>query len=92
MKLTSDNIDTVLYDNGYLIVARHGADGNVHQGKIHPHETVVYNNTVTYSDVASLVQNLEAMQDGQEETIAAVVRKFPHRPTQQFVVKYGEVL
>lgn len=88
MKLTTDNIDTVLYDNAYLLVARHGDDGNVHQGKIHPHETVSYSTTVTYSDTEILMEDLELMPDN----VAAVVHKYPNRQSAQYVVKMGEVL
>lgn len=92
MILTSKNIDTVLHDAGNLIVARHGDDGNVHLGKIHPHETVAYDNTVTYSNLPTMVQNLQTMQDDTDETVVAVVHYFPNRQSAQFVVKYGEVL
>lgn len=92
MILTSANITKVLHDNSYLLVARHGDDGNVHQGKIHPHETVVYDNTVTYSDLQTMVQNLETMQDGTDETVVAVVYEYPTRREARYVVKYGEVL
>lgn len=88
MKLTTDNIDTVLHDNAYLLVARHGDDGNVHQGKIHPHETVSYSTTVTYSDTEILMEDLGLMPDN----VAAVVYKYPHRQSAQYVVKMGEVL
>lgn len=88
MILTSQNITKVLHDNSYLIVARHGDDGNVHQGKIHPHETVTYSTTVTYSDTESLMEDLGLMPDN----VAAVVHKYPNRPSAQYVVKMGEVL
>lgn len=88
MKLTTENIDKVLHDAGNLIVARHGDDGNVHQGKIHPHETVSYSTTVTYSDTEILMEDLGLMPDN----VAAVVYKYPHRQSAQFVVKFGEVL
>lgn len=88
MKLTTDNIDTVLYDNAYLLVARRGADGNVHQGKIHPHETVSYSTTVTYSDAEILMEDLGLMPDN----VAAIVHKYPNRQSAQYVVKMGEVL
>ena len=88
MKLTTDNIDTVLYDNAYLLVARPGDDGNVHLGKIHPHETVSYSTTVTYSGTEILMEDLGLMPDN----VAAIVHKYPNRQSSQFVVKYGEVL
>ena len=88
MKLTTENIDTVLHDQAYLIVARPGDDGNVHHGKIHPHETVAYGTTITYSDTDILLGDLELMPDN----VAAVVHQYPNRQSAQFVVKYGEVL
>lgn len=88
MKLTTENIDKVLHDAGNLIVARHGDDGNVHLGKIHPHETVAYGTTVTYSDTDILLEELRLMLD----TVAAVVHYFPNRQSAQYVAKFGEVL
>ena len=88
MILTSENIDTVLYDNAYLLVARPGDDGNVHLGKIHPHETVSYSTTVTYSDTEILMEDLGLMPDN----VAAIVHKYPNRQSAQYVVKMGEVL
>lgn len=93
MILTSTNIDKVLHDNAYLLVARIGDDWNLHQGKIHPHETVIYHNTVTFSDVGTMVNNLETMQDDDEDTVTvALVRQYPNRTSAQYVVKFGEVL
>lgn len=88
MKLTTENIDTVLHDQAYLIVARPGDDGNVHLGKIHPHETVAYGTTITYSDTDILMEDLELMP----VDTAAVVHQYPNRQSAQYVVKMGEVL
>lgn len=88
MKLTTENIDTVLHDQAYLIVARPGDDGNVHLGKIHPHETVAYGTTITYSDTDILMEDLGLMPDN----VAAVVHQYPNRQSAQYVVKMGEVL
>ena len=88
MILTTDNIDTVLHDQAYLLVARPGDDGNVHLGKIHPHETVSYSTTVTYSDTEILMEDLALMPHNE----AAVVHYFPNRQSAQYVVKLGEVL
>lgn len=88
MILTSENIPKVLHDNSYLIVARVGADENTHLGKIHPHETVDYSTTVTYTEVTDLISDLNNML----HTVAAVVHEYPNRREARYVVKYGEVL
>lgn len=88
MQLTTENIDTALEDAGLLIVARPGDDGNVHLGKLHPHETVTYTVPCTYNDTDTLVFNLGSLERGE----VAVVRKFPNRQTAQYLVKFGEIL
>lgn len=88
MILTSKNIDTVLYNAGYLIVARRGDDGSIHRGTINRYETVAYGTTVTYSDTDILIEDLALMPHNE----AAVVHQYPNRQSAQYVVKYGEVL
>ena len=88
MQLTAKNLDKRLDDAGLLVLARIMADGTPHTHKLRRTETVSYAPAVTYNTAEEVMSHVTDMTDD----VVALIHKHPHRPTQKYVVKYGEVL
>ena len=88
MQITAQNLDKILHDGSYKILARRGDDGNVHLGKIHPHEAVAYTVPTTYDDTDTLLYNLDSL----ERDDIAIIQEYPNRTAKRYEVTYGEVL
>lgn len=88
MQLTAKNLDKRLEDDGLLILARIMADGTPHTHKLRRTETVAYAPAVTYNTAEDVMSHVTDMTDG----VVALIHKFPNRPAQKYVVRYGEVL
>ena len=88
MQITATNLDTVLHDAGNLILARVMADGKPHKHQLRKTETVAYGAPLIYNTAEEVMCDVTDLP----ENTAAVIHHFPNRPTQQYKVKYGEIL
>lgn len=88
MEITAKNLDEVLEDSANIILVRPVPDGTPMTYRLQPTETVSYAPAVTYSTAEEVMSHVTDMLDDS----VALIRKHPHRPTQKYVVKYGEVM
>lgn len=88
MQLTAKNLDEVLEDAAHIILVRPVPDGTPMTYRLQPTETVSYAPAVTYSTAEEVMSHVSDMLDDS----VALIRKYPNRQTQRYVVRYGEVL
>lgn len=88
MQLTAKNLDEILEDSANIILARPMSDGTPGTYRLQPTETVAYAPAVTYSTAEEVMSHVTDMLDNS----VALIRKYPNRQTQRYVVRYGEVL
>lgn len=88
MEITAKNLDEVLEDAAHIILVRPVPDGTPMTYRLQPTETVSYAPAVTYSTADDVMSHVTDMLDNS----VALIRKYPNRQTQRYVVRYGEVL
>ena len=88
MQITAKNLDTVLDNSAHIILVRPSPDGTPMTYRLQHTETVGYAPAVTYSTAEEVMSHVTDMMDN----VVALIHKHPHRPTQKYVVRYGEVL
>lgn len=88
MEITAKNLDEVLEDSANIILVRPVPDGTPMTYRLQPTETVGYTPAVTYNTAEEVISHVTDMLDNS----VALIRKYPNRQTQRYVVRYGEVL
>ena len=92
MKVTAENLDSLLSDHGNLMLVRIMDDGAPHVGRLRRTEVADYGYSipVTYAegDQAGIMAHLTDML----RDVVALVHILPNNPPEhRYVVKYGEV-
>lgn len=88
MQITAKNLEQRITDNGNIILLRTMADGKPHKHQLRKTETISYSTPLVYNTADEVMSDVDAMNTD----VGALVYLYPHRPTQRFVVKYGEIL
>ena len=91
MKVTAENLNSLLSDHGNLTLFRVQDDGNAHVARLNRTETVTYGVPCTYPEGGEhlLVADMGQMS---RDTVA-LVHILPNNHTDhRYRVKYGEVL
>ena len=88
MQLTAKNLDEVLEDSANIVLVRPTSDGTPRIYRLQHTETVGYAPAITYSTAEEVMSHVTDMLDSS----VALIRKYPNRQTQRYVVRYGEVL
>lgn len=88
MEITAKNLDEVLEDSANIILVRPTSDGTPGTYRLQHTETVGYAPAITYSTADDVMSHVTDMLDNS----VALIRKYPNRQTQRYVVRYGEVL
>lgn len=88
MQITAKNLEQKITDNGNIILLRTMADGKPHRHQLRKTETISYSTPIVYNTAEEVMSDVDAMNTG----VGALVHLYPNRPSQRFVVKYGEIL
>lgn len=88
MQITAKNLEQKITDNGNIILLRTMADGKPHKHQLRRTETIAYSAPIVYNTAEDVMSDVDAMNTG----VGALVHLYPNRPSQRFVVKYGEIL
>ena len=88
MQITAQNLEKKITDAGNLILARIMADGKPHKHQLRRTETITYGTPIVYNTAEEVMSDVDAMNTD----VGALVHYHPNRPSQRYVVKYGEIL
>ena len=88
MQVTDKNLDEVLEDSANIILVRPTSGGTPGTYRLQHTETVAYAPAVTYNTAEEVMSHVADILDNS----VALIRKYPNRQTQRYVVRYGEVL
>lgn len=88
MQVTAKNLEQMIKDNGNMILLRIMADGKPHRHQLRRPETIAYSTPLVYNTAEEVMSDVDDMSTD----VGALVHYHPYRPTQRYVVKYGEIL
>lgn len=88
MKITAENLNQKLDEAGNLLLVKVQQDGNPHKYQIPKTDTVTYAPPLVYNTAEEVMSEVNL----NPESLVTLIHFHPNRPTQKYIVKFGEVL